>query len=216
MSAEQRQKIAGDLIRGVTMLHAHGVAHLDLKPANLMWTRAGTWKIIDLDGCVPLHRTIEMDNKLVSYSPCYCAPEFASFVRGCAQNDKSAKIVASPLLDAWSVGLILSELIECTPVLLPQWNGMARANGGSREKDAVLTTEQHMEFCEWLATTSCLGIPRSVWQTDKDLGQVIIKLVAPQAHRETLDSVLYSDPYCGGDHGKSSCRGNGREEVSLW
>ncbi|KAH8115490.1 kinase-like domain-containing protein, partial [Phellopilus nigrolimitatus] len=41
--------LSRDLARGVTFLHDHGIAHLDIKPANMVYTDEYRLQIIDFD-----------------------------------------------------------------------------------------------------------------------------------------------------------------------
>ena len=67
--------VAVDILRGclagLSSLHHEGVAHCDVKPANIMIKRTGTKKLIDVDSsCVP-----HEDDELVRGTPYYMAPE---------------------------------------------------------------------------------------------------------------------------------------------
>merc|ERR1719478_1240614 len=77
-------------------LHAKGLVHLDLKPENLM-VFDGRLKLIDVDGCIKVGTKIQMGDPSISFSPCYCAPEWASFVL----QEHGPTIVADPSLDVW-------------------------------------------------------------------------------------------------------------------
>lgn len=53
--AQLRNKLAQctrDLIEGLAYLHGHGVAHLDIKPRNLVYTDHNHLQIIDFDSAV--------------------------------------------------------------------------------------------------------------------------------------------------------------------
>ncbi len=67
--------IAVDILRGclagLSSLHHSGIAHCDLKPANIMIKRSGTKKIIDMDSsCL-----VEDDQPQLRGTPYYMSPE---------------------------------------------------------------------------------------------------------------------------------------------
>jgi len=131
------------------MLHAKGLAHLDMKPENIM--RAGeTWKIIDVDGCTPLNKKVSINDSTISFSPCYCAPEWANFL-----VDEGEHCRVGHQLDVWSVGLSLCELITLDAVLKPQYMRIFK-NAGSHRKAGFM-------FLQWLANPrQALSMSRKV------------------------------------------------------
>lgn len=67
--------IAVDILRGclagLSSLHHNGIAHCDLKPANIMIKRSGTKKIVDMDSsCL-----VEDDQPQLRGTPYYMSPE---------------------------------------------------------------------------------------------------------------------------------------------
>merc|ERR1711972_1185514 len=94
LSREKVRSITRSVLLTVAGLHAKGFIHLDLKPANLMMF-GGRWKLIDVDGCVRIGENISLGDTSLSFSACYCAPEWAKFVT----NQSADTIVASPSLD---------------------------------------------------------------------------------------------------------------------
>ena len=92
--------IAVDVIRGclagLSDLHRHGIAHCDLKPANIMIKRTGAKKIIDIDSsCVPG----EDGSAVLQGTPYYMAPE-----------QLTDHVVSFPS-DIASLGYVLIELL---------------------------------------------------------------------------------------------------------
>lgn len=94
--------LAHDILLAVAGLHAKGFIHLDVKPENFVMV-GGRLKLIDVGGCLRTGALLGSSD-LISYSPHYCAPEFARFVAG------HASLRAAQNLDVWSVGVTLCEL----------------------------------------------------------------------------------------------------------
>jgi serine/threonine-protein kinase len=47
LSPAEAIRLASDMLRGLSAIHAAGILHRDLKPANVMLSREGDWKIAD-------------------------------------------------------------------------------------------------------------------------------------------------------------------------
>jgi serine/threonine protein kinase len=133
---EQHMPITPDVVKQITnnflycvaVLHAKGFAHLDIKPENIMRGQS-IWKLIDVDGCVPLNKEVSIDDQTISFSPCYCAPEWANFLVGGGK-----RLMVRDALDVWSVGLSLCELIILDAALKPKYASLFRAVGSHRNE----------------------------------------------------------------------------------
>ncbi len=88
-------QILRECLAGLGALHREGIAHGDLKPANIMVKRTGAAKIIDIGSAVQLDKP----NFRRMWSPTYAAPEV---LRG-GQNTR--------LSDLASLGYILIEML---------------------------------------------------------------------------------------------------------
>uniref|UniRef100_A0A7S1AFF4 Protein kinase domain-containing protein n=1 Tax=Noctiluca scintillans TaxID=2966 RepID=A0A7S1AFF4_NOCSC len=176
------REIARAIIFVVAGLHAKGLVHIDLKPENLMMFN-GRLKLIDVDGCVKIGTKVSIQDSSISFSPCYCAPEWAKFL---TESDKS--IVVSPALDAWSVGMTICELVHLDAVLKPTYADFLK-NGHSHKEAGFL-------FMEWLANIKKAPLPKSVDQSGLDFADMITKwlLVTDHRKRRTLAECL-SCPY---------------------
>jgi len=171
-------------------LHAKGLVHLDLKPENLMMFN-GRLKLIDVDGCVPCGSEVSIQDSSISFSPCYCAPEWARFLI----EETESKITVRPHLDVWSVGMTICELATLDAVLKPMYANFLR-NGHSHREAGFL-------FMDWLGSIAKAPIPKSIERFDPAFHQMLIGslLVCDHTKRKTLAQCL-SDSYLESDKEK--------------
>jgi serine/threonine protein kinase len=186
---EKVHSIAKAIVLAVAGLHAKGFTHLDLKPANLMMF-GGRWKIIDVDGCVRAGTGLSVNDETISFSPCYSAPEWARFV---VQERSNEKVIVTPSLDAWSVGMTLCELITLEPVMKAKYAEFVDAV-------APASVPSHRSACfgflSWLGSVKDLTLPGAVGRFDQDFHDFVYKslLVCDRSKRKTLAECL-SSPY---------------------
>ncbi|KAK1275633.1 Mitogen-activated protein kinase kinase kinase YODA [Acorus gramineus] len=88
------RRYTSDILRGLSHLHAAGIAHCDIKGANVLLA-GGAAKIADL-GCA---RSAGDDLRPISGTPAYMAPEVA---RGGEQG---------PPADVWALGCAVVEMV---------------------------------------------------------------------------------------------------------
>jgi serine/threonine protein kinase len=151
LSAESVGKIAKEVVLAVAWLHAKGYVHLDIKPANIMMC-GGRWKLIDMDGCARVDSDIKLADSTVSFSQCYCAPEFA---RGVV---KGGSMKVKPSMDAWSVGMTIAELVNLCPLLRTKYQEIS--NGQCPIAGSI-------SFLKWLGAVQAMPLPkRPVWSED--------------------------------------------------
>ena len=86
------------LVRGVDALHARGILHLDLKPANVLVTPEGRVVVLDFGLSRPAERAVTESN-LLRGTPAYMAPE------------QVGGLALSPAADLYGVGGILYEVL---------------------------------------------------------------------------------------------------------
>jgi len=186
----------------VAGLHAKGLVHLDLKPENLMMFH-GRWKLIDVDGCMRVGSTVSVNDSTVSYSPCYCAPEWSNFLT----NRKQKDIDVVTALDVWSVGMTLCELLNLDVVLKPRFASFL-ATGQSR------TTAETM-FAQWLGRRQNIVLPKPVLDFDENFSQLVLEwlLVCDQSQRRTLAQCL-SHPFIKNFESKSPMKRCPRRKMS--
>jgi eukaryotic-like serine/threonine-protein kinase len=87
--------ILRDCLEGLAALHKEGIVHGDLKPANVLLTRAGNAKLIDIGSAVELRGV----GPRRMWSPAYAAPEV---LQGEANTPRS---------DLASLGYVLVEML---------------------------------------------------------------------------------------------------------
>jgi serine/threonine protein kinase len=180
-SESEIRALIWDITRMACLLHSQGLAHLDIKPANIMLFNGTHWKLIDFDGCFISSTVVDVLESDVAFTPLYCAPEIAATVLDTA--GKSFRI--SRLMDVWSVGAIAAELILMTPLF-------------EREFVKRYKNEDDTEFLAWLAdpdTKIDLGKVEAVARTTPGIGE-LVKLLKTQIliknpkHRISLPEIL--------------------------
>jgi serine/threonine protein kinase len=178
LSREKVQSITRAILLTVASLHAKGFTHLDIKPANLMMFH-GRWKVIDVDGCVKTGEAITLGDSTLSFSPCYCAPEWARFV---SQNKVNA-MAAYTGLDAWSVGMTLCELVTLIPHMKEKYESF---NDGGDSKTACL------RFLAWLGKTRNVQLPVSIRRFDEGFHDLVSNwlLTSDRSKRRSIAECL--------------------------
>jgi serine/threonine protein kinase len=171
--------IAKEILLAVAGLHAKGFVHIDLKPANVMLVN-GRWKLIDMDGCVRIGATVSD----ATFSHAYCSPEFARFAKRCGHScgHWGGRLVVSPSLDAWSVGMTVAELISPGPVLREVHMEMSARHG---------PVEGPARFLGWIGALRAAPLSGRMMALDPDLCALLVRLLEPDAsHRWTLAEAL--------------------------
>jgi len=96
-----------DLIKGLAYLHTHRVAHLDIKPNNLVCTNHGPLQIIDFDSAVFVQNEDEKIQGLCGTHG-WRAPEISN-----DEEEVEPPPVFSPIrADRWSCGRVILELVQ--------------------------------------------------------------------------------------------------------
>lgn len=187
------KKIARSIIHVLAGLHAKGLVHLDLKPENLMMFQ-GRLKLIDVDGCVRTGSIVSVSDSSISFSPCYCSPEWARFL--VQESDGPVFITIQPALDVWSVGMTICELATLDAVLKPTYAKFLR-NGNSHR-------EAGFSFMDYLSDIQAPPIPKRIEKFDVNLYNFLVNnlLVCDDRKRKTCAETL-TDPYiCSDPTGK--------------
>jgi len=176
---EDVMSIVKAIVVAVAGLHAKGFVHLDLKPSNLM-VFDGHLKLIDVDGCVKVGTALQPTDPSVSFSPYYCAPEWAQFMT--QRSDEAMRI--TPSLDVWSAGMTICEVVSLDQVLKPKWTKVAQS--------ASSPDEASYQFMVWLAHMTSLVLPSCIDNFDSQLSDLLSSwlLVCKGSHRRTLAQCL--------------------------
>jgi serine/threonine protein kinase len=185
-SKETVRNIAKSIVLVMASLHAKGFVHLDVKPENLM-VFDGCLKLIDVDGCVEIGSRIRLFDSSISFSPVYCAPEWAGFLL----EDSDACIIASPGLDVWSVGCTICELVTLGDALLkPDYVKFIR-----KDRHAG-----RLRFMEYVKTLETVPLPRSIQNFDPELAEFVAGwlLVGDKTARHSCAETLNA-PYLATD-----------------
>jgi hypothetical protein len=163
----------------VAGLHAKGLVHIDLKPENLMMFN-GRLKLIDVDGCVKIGTAVSIQDSSISFSPCYCAPEWAAFLI----NESNSKITVHPALDVWSVGMTICELVTLNALLKPMYGNFLRNAHSHREAGFL--------FMDWLSSIKKVPLPKNVEKFDPQFLELITDwlLVCDKAKRKSCAQSL--------------------------
>lgn len=114
---EEVRSVAATLAAGLAWLHSHGLCHLDIKPANIMRFGDGSWKLIDLEGTVPMWCTNKSSQlRLDGFTPLYTCPELA----GAVLEDEAVLrgstlaltgIAPSSKMDTWGAGVVILDML---------------------------------------------------------------------------------------------------------
>jgi len=96
LELKEAQDIASQFLAGLEAIHKAGLVHRDVKPENIMLTRAGRVVVMDFG----LARGPESGAGSVSGTPAYMAPEHA------AGSDVDARA------DVYSAGVVLAEMVS--------------------------------------------------------------------------------------------------------
>jgi len=183
LSKEAVRDLSKRIMLAMAGLHAKGFVHVDMKPENLM-VFDGRLKVIDVDGCVRIGTKVSINDGSISFSPCYCAPEWARFII----KDSESTIVASPSLDVWSVGMTLCEFITLDAIWKVQYASFMRNAQSQREAGFL--------FLEWLGDIKWAPLPRAVEKFDPALLDLLHEwlLVCDPKKRKSCAQAL-SNPY---------------------
>jgi len=184
LSKETVRSMTKALVMVMAGLHAKGFVHLDLKPENLM-VFDGCLKLIDVDGCVTVGMSIAISNPSISFSPCYCAPEWANFLLA----ETEANIVADPCLDVWSTGCTICEFVTLDAILKPTYANFLRHAHSHREAGFL--------FMDWLSNIKKSPVPmKTVGAFDSELTTLLKdSLLVPDRNLRKTCAEALSNPY---------------------
>jgi len=169
--------IVKEILLAVAGLHAKGFVHMDLKPSNVMFCN-GRWKLIDMDGCVRIGTMVSNP----TFSHYYCAPEFARFANA------GGRLVVSPSLDVWSVGMTVAELVNIDPIMRARYIEFTVCHGRD---------EGPARFLRWLGNLLAPPLTKQLRADDPYLGALLCWLLEPDASRRKTLAEALNAPYFG-------------------
>lgn len=160
------RSLAHSVVMAAAALHAKGYVHLDLKPENIM-IAYGRPIIIDVDGCVRIGSVISLQDSPCSFSPCYCAPEWARFLTAgeASARGEDSQIIAEPSLDAWSIGLTLCECVTLSAVMRPALSHFLKNSGSASDAQG--------NFIDWLGSLETSPVPSCIAAYDSELSDFL-------------------------------------------
>lgn len=104
LSKKIRVSFQRDILRGLAYMHSCGIAHLDIKPENILYDKSGTLKIADFGSSCPFILGMEdVQERTTSVgTPLYIPPELLMTKK---ETEKYSFDV-----DVWSAGVVLLEI----------------------------------------------------------------------------------------------------------
>jgi hypothetical protein len=153
---------------------------------------SGRLKLIDVDGCVQIGENVSITDSSISFSPCYCAPEWAQFLI----NENNNGINVHPALDVWSVGMTVCEFVSLNAVLKPMYGNFLRNAHSHREAGFL--------FMDWLSNIKKVPLPKNIEKFDKDFLDLVSNwlLVCDKGKRKSCAQSL-AHPYVGSSKQKT-------------
>jgi serine/threonine protein kinase len=111
-------EIVGSMCRGLALLHQKQIVHMDLKPENVMITKSGQVKIIDLGISLSLNQRKKTSDSegVILGTPLYMSPE------QCGEEKITYRS------DLYSLGVIFYELIAGIPPFIGSTDQIIRAH----------------------------------------------------------------------------------------
>ena len=103
LSDAEAAEVGGQVLEALTVAHAHGIVHRDVKPANVMVHQSGRVQLADFGVASMLDDPKVTGSGELAGSPAYMSPEQA-------QNRP-----ASPATDLWGLGATLYYAVEGLP-----------------------------------------------------------------------------------------------------
>lgn len=122
-SLEAVRELGGPICRAVGFLHRNGVAHLDLKPGNVLVRRSGTPAVIDLNAAVPIDAAPDVRFDRDPFKP----PELV-------RSDREELI--GPRADVYALGAVLAFLATGTTAAATETPASESERGSAPSPDS--------------------------------------------------------------------------------
>ena len=156
--ADQEEYVSafGQILDGLSHLHAKGVAHRDLKPENFLIEMKPLFKVVIIDFGLAKIATDAALMTTFCGSLKYAAPEvFPGLSRG-----------HGPLVDAWSLGVIILEWIY----RIPDPPDVPKSNDSTGKVSVA-------RWCDWIKAWATLLLKRLKDQEKDQLVQILICMI---------------------------------------
>ncbi|XP_062873009.1 serine/threonine-protein kinase PAK 4 [Trichomycterus rosablanca] len=102
MNEEQIATVCLSVLKALSVLHAQGVIHRDIKSDSILLTHDGRIKLSDFGFCAQVSKEIQRRKSLVG-TPYWMAPELIS------------RLPYGPEVDIWSLGIMVIEMVDGEP-----------------------------------------------------------------------------------------------------
>jgi serine/threonine protein kinase len=162
LSVGEALDITAQVAAGVGHAHKAGVIHRDIKPQNVLITRAGRAKVVDFGIARALSESGLTDSDTVWGSPIYFAPE------------QAAGDPLTPASDVYSIGVMMYEMLAGTPPFEAD-SPTALAMKHLREEPPPLTVHnpQVPPRLEWIVRKLLSKEPSARYRTAEQLAHVL-------------------------------------------
>uniref|UniRef100_A0A8D2JDM1 non-specific serine/threonine protein kinase n=1 Tax=Varanus komodoensis TaxID=61221 RepID=A0A8D2JDM1_VARKO len=102
MNEEQIAAVCQSVLKALSVLHAQGVIHRDIKSDSILLTHDGRVKLSDFGFCAQVNKEVPRRKSLVG-TPYWMAPELIS------------RLPYGPEVDIWSLGVMVIEMVDGEP-----------------------------------------------------------------------------------------------------
>ncbi|EMP27827.1 Serine/threonine-protein kinase PAK 4 [Chelonia mydas] len=102
MNEEQIAAVCLAVLKALSVLHAQGVIHRDIKSDSILLTHEGKVKLSDFGFCAQVNKEVPRRKSLVG-TPYWMAPELIS------------RLPYGPEVDIWSLGVMVIEMVDGEP-----------------------------------------------------------------------------------------------------
>ncbi|XP_060799973.1 serine/threonine-protein kinase PAK 4 [Neoarius graeffei] len=102
MNEEQIATVCASVLKALSVLHAQGVIHRDIKSDSILLTHDGRIKLSDFGFCAQVSKEVQRRKSLVG-TPYWMAPELIS------------RLPYGPEVDIWSLGIMVIEMVDGEP-----------------------------------------------------------------------------------------------------
>ncbi|KAL4500597.1 hypothetical protein ABPG72_003021 [Tetrahymena utriculariae] len=109
-TSEEINTIFIHMINGINHIHSHRIIHCDIKPANILKSQQGIYKICDFDLSTSLDQFQDSTNFMKGYTKCYMSPEQEEW-NSYQSNNQQYKIEITQKSDVFNLGIVFLEVL---------------------------------------------------------------------------------------------------------